>query len=58
MVTELHDERCEASLIFVTRCREHMEALKAIDILKAELSDWEATGMTISLMEVKETSSF
>lgn len=34
MVAELHDERCTASLLFVTRCREHMEALTALDLLR------------------------
>jgi hypothetical protein len=34
MVAELHDERCDASLVFVTRCREHMEALTALDLLR------------------------
>jgi len=34
MIAELHDERCTASLLFVTRCREHMEALTALDLLR------------------------
>merc|ERR1711990_431995 len=34
LVTELQDERCDASLVFVTRCREHYEALTAVELLK------------------------
>lgn len=34
LVAELQDERCDASLIFVTRCREHYEALTAVELLK------------------------
>ena len=34
LVVSLQDERCEASLVFVTRCREHYEALNAVGLLK------------------------
>ena len=34
LVEELHDSRCEASLIFVDRIREHYEALNAIEMLR------------------------
>ena len=58
LVAELQDERCDASLIFVTRCREHYEALTAVDLLKQDLSDWEAQGMPVSLAEIKKMESF
>lgn len=34
MTSELHSERCDASLIFVQRCREHYEALDTVDLLR------------------------
>merc|ERR1712110_55602 len=58
LVAELQDERCDASLIFVTRCREHYEALTAVDLLKQDLQDWEAAGMPVSLAQIKELPSF
>lgn len=58
LVAELQDERCDASLIFVTRCREHYEALTAVDLLKQDLADWEAAGMPVSLAQIKEMPSF
>ena len=58
LVAELQDERCDASLVFVTRCREHYEALTAVDLLKQDLSDWEAQGMPVSLAEIKKMESF
>jgi hypothetical protein len=58
LVAELQDERCDASLVFVTRCREHYEALTAVDLLKQDLSDWEAQGMPVSLAEIKSMESF
>merc|ERR1712007_406155 len=58
LVAELQDERCDASLIFVTRCREHYEALTAVDLLKMDLKDWEAAGMPVSLAQIKEMPSF
>jgi len=58
MVEALHDERCEASLIFVTRCREHMEALTALDLLRGDLRSWEAAGMPVSLVEIRKMKSF
>merc|ERR1712084_194054 len=44
--------------IFVTRCREHYEALTAVDLLKQDLQDWEAAGMPVSLAQIKELPSF
>jgi hypothetical protein len=58
LVAELQDERCDASLVFVTRCREHYEALTAVDLLKQDLSDWEAAGMPVSLAQIKDMGSF
>jgi len=58
MIAELHDERCDASLVFVTRCREVMESLAAVDMLRSELSAWEAAGMPVSLIEIKKMKSF
>lgn len=58
MIAELHDERCDASLVFVTRCREHMEAMTALDLLRQDIKDWEAAGMPVSLMEIKKMKSF
>merc|ERR1712110_854592 len=58
LVAELQDERCDASLIFVTRCREHYEALTAVELLKQDLSDWEAAGMPTSLAQIKNMGSF
>jgi len=58
MVAELQDERCDASLVFVTRCREHYEALTAVELLKQDLNDWEAAGMPVSLAQIKEMPSF
>merc|ERR1712166_882738 len=52
------DERCDASLVFVTRCREVMESLAAVDMLRGELSAWEAAGMPVSLVEIKKMKSF
>jgi len=40
LITTLSDERCEASLIFVTRLREHFEALDAIELLRQDLVEW------------------
>jgi hypothetical protein len=58
LVAELQDERCDASLVFVTRCREHYEALTAVELLKQDLNDWEAAGMPVSLAQIKEMGSF
>merc|ERR1712113_799887 len=58
LIAELQDERCDASLIFVTRIREHYEALTAVDLLKMDLADWEAAGMPVSLAQIKEMPSF
>jgi len=58
LIAELQDERCDASLVFVTRCREHYEALTAVDLLKQDLSDWEAAGMPVSLAQIKNMGSF
>jgi hypothetical protein len=58
LIAELQDERCDASLIFVTRTREHYEALTAVDLLKQDLADWEAQGMPVSLAQIKEMPSF
>merc|ERR1712110_238342 len=58
MVAELQDERCDASLVFVTRCREHYEALTAVELLKQDLNDWEAAGMPVSLAHIKDMGSF
>ena len=58
LVAELQDERCDASLVFVTRCREHYEALTAVELLKQDLNDWEAAGMPVSLAQIKNMGSF
>jgi len=58
MVAELEAERCEAAKVFVTRCREHYEALAAVEMLKNDLSNWESSGMPVSLAEVKKMKSF
>merc|ERR1711990_1379486 len=58
LVAELQDERCDASLVFVTRCREHYEALTAVELLKQDLNDWEAAGMPVSLAQIKSMGSF
>ena len=58
LIEELHDERCDASLIFVTRTREHYEAIDAVQLLRNDLNDWEAAGMPTSLVEIKKLHSF
>jgi len=58
LIEELHDERCDASLVFVTRTREHYEALSAVQLLKNDLNDWEAAGMPTSFVEIKKLESF
>merc|ERR1719446_575326 len=58
LIEELHDERCDASLVFVTRTREHYEALDAVQLLKNDLNDWEAAGMPSSFVEIKKLESF
>lgn len=58
MVDELRDERCDASLIFVTRCREHFEAMDALKMLRQDILDWEAAGMPVNFAEIKKMGSF
>ena len=57
LIEALQTERCEASLIFVSRVREHYEALDAIALLRMDLRDWEAAGMP-TLTEIKNLPSF
>jgi len=57
LILDLQDDRCEASLIFVTRLREHYEALDAIALLRTDLRSWESAGMP-TLTEIKELKSF
>lgn len=58
MVAELRDERCDASLVFVTRCREHYEAMDAVKMLRQDILDWEAAGMPVNFAEIKKMGSF
>jgi len=58
LVEELQDERCESSLLFVTRIREHYEAQDAVSMLKDDLKEWVQAGMPTSLAELKTKSSF
>jgi len=34
LIAELQDQRCEAAKVFVTRIREHYEALEAVAFLR------------------------
>ena len=57
-MAELQDERCDASLVFVTRIREHYEAMEAIVMLRSDLKDWESAGMPHSFAEIRKLESF
>ncbi len=57
LIEALQDERCEASLIFVTRIREHFEAMDAIALLKQDLIAWDNAGMP-TLAEIKALPSY
>jgi hypothetical protein len=58
MINELKMERCEGSNVFVLRLREHMEAKAAIDMLRYELTSWDAARGNVNLLEVEEMPSY
>jgi hypothetical protein len=58
LIEELHDGRCEASLLFVDRIREHYESLNAIEMLRQSLEDWATAGLPTTMVQVKKLSSF
>merc|ERR1712110_611688 len=41
-----------------TRIREHYEALEAVSFLRNDLKNWEASGMPVSMAEIKKKKSF
>lgn len=58
LVAELQEQRCDAAKTFVTRIREHYEAMEALAFLRHDLKNWEASGMPVSLAEIKKKKSF
>ncbi len=57
LIQSLQDDRCESSLLFVTRVREHYEALDAIAMLRSDLKSWEMAGMP-TLVEIDTMPSY